>query len=356
MHGFAQASVDAPVGAVRPACLLSVVVPVFNERAVLPALHERLAAVVGPLDGPVELLFVDDGSTDGSADVLLNMAQSDPRVGVIRFSRNFGKEQAMSAGLMVARGDAVVILDADLQHPPEHIPDMVAAWRAGADLVNMKRRSRASETWAKRQAAGLFYSLINRLSETPIPPDVGDFRLLSRRAVNALNQMPERGRFMKGLLGWIGFRQVTLDYDVAERTAGVTHWNVRRLISAAMDGITAFSIKPLKFATKIGLAAAVAALVLGLYYLIRALFYGDPVPGFPTLVVIILMLGGVQLVAIGVLGEYLGRMWIESKGRPLYIVQDLWPPSQFAQPAAMPGLAPSSTRQDDAPDNMRPGP
>ncbi|MFM8509532.1 MAG: glycosyltransferase family 2 protein, partial [Betaproteobacteria bacterium] len=183
----------------KPACLLTVVIPLLNEQAVLPALHARLKAATAGLQAPVELLFIDDGSTDHSAAVLQGLAAQDPQVGVIRFSRNFGKEQAMSAGLQAARGEAVVILDADLQHPPEHIPEMVAAWRAGADIVNMKRRSRRDESWAKRRAAGSFYRLINRLSDTPIPADIGDFRLLSRRAVQALNRMPERNRFMKGL-------------------------------------------------------------------------------------------------------------------------------------------------------------
>ena len=310
-------------------CLLTVLVPLLNEREVLPILHARISAAVSGVEGPVELLFVDDGSSDGSSDVLRDIAQRDPRVAVIRFSRNFGKEQAMSAGLMAARGQAVVILDADLQHPPEHIPEMVAAWRAGADIVNMKRRSRADETWAKRQSARLFYRVINALSDIRIPADIGDFRLLSRRAVDALNQLPERGRFMKGLFAWIGFPQVTLDYDVAERAAGATKWSPRKLTRFAIEGITAFSIQPLKFATKIGMLAAGVAVLLGIWYLARALVYGDPVPGFPTLIVVILMLGGVQLMAIGVLGEYLGRMWLESKHRPLFIVQDHWPARAF---------------------------
>lgn len=311
-------------------CLLSVVIPLLNEREVLPLLHRRVRQATDGLGGPVELLFIDDGSTDGSADVLRRLAADDPRVGVIRFSRNFGKELAMSAGLQAARGQAVVILDADLQHPPELIPQMVAAWQGGVDIVNMKRRSRADEAWAKRQAAGVFYRLINRLSDIEIPADVGDFRLLSRRAVDALNAMPERNRFMKGLFAWIGFPQVTLDYDVAVRAAGHTKWNPRQLTRFAIEGITAFSIQPLKFATKGGLVAAGVAVLLGIWYLVRALAYGDPVPGFPTLIVVILMLGGVQLMAIGVLGEYLGRMWLESKHRPLYIVQDHWPARQFA--------------------------
>lgn len=316
-----------------PACLLTVVIPLLNEQEVLPALHTRLKAATASLQAPVELLFIDDGSTDHSAAVLQGLAAQDPQVGVIRFSRNFGKEQAMSAGLQAARGESVVILDADLQHPPELIAEMVAAWRAGADIVNMKRRGRRDESWAKRRAAGAFYRLINRLSDTPIPADIGDFRLLSRRAVQALNRMPERNRFMKGLFAWIGFPQVTLEYDVAERAGGATKWSPRQLTRFAMEGITAFSIQPLKFATKLGLLTALFAVGLGLFYLVRALLLGDPVPGFPTLIVVILMLGGMQLMAIGLLGEYLGRLWLESKQRPLYIVQDHWPARQFETPA-----------------------
>jgi glycosyltransferase involved in cell wall biosynthesis len=308
---------------------LSVVIPLLNEQDVLPTLHARLKVATAQLDGPVELLFVDDGSTDGSPDVLHSLAASDPAVSVIRFSRNFGKEQAMSAGLQAAQGQAVVILDADLQHPPEHIPEMVAAWQAGADVVSMKRRGRNDETWAKRRAAGAFYRLINSLSDTPIPADIGDFRLLSRRAVDALNLLPERNRFMKGLFAWIGFPQVTLEYDVAERAAGTTKWSPRQLTRFAIEGITAFSIQPLKFATKLGLLTALFAVALGVFYLVRALFWGDAVPGFPTLIVVILMLGGMQLMAIGLLGEYLGRLWLESKQRPLFIVQDYWPAQQF---------------------------
>ncbi len=305
--------------------LVTIVIPLLNEEAVLPELHRQLREATAGLGAGVELLFVDDGSTDGSPAVLSSLALRDDGISLIRFSRNFGKEQAMSAGLVAALGQAVIIMDADLQHPPRHIPQMVAAWQAGADIVNMKRRSRADEPWAKRQAAGAFYRLINSLSDTPIPADVGDFRLLSRRAVDAINRMPERNRFMKGLFAWIGFQQVSLEYDVAERAAGTTKWSPRQLVRFAVEGITAFSIQPLKFATKVGLATALLAIGLGLFYLVRALMLGDPVPGFPTLIVVILMLGGMQLMAIGLLGEYLGRLWLESKQRPLYIVQDYRP-------------------------------
>jgi glycosyltransferase involved in cell wall biosynthesis len=323
------------VPATKAACTLSVIVPLLNEQEVLPLLHQRLMAVLQGLEGGFEVVYVDDGSTDASPVLLRALAQQHPEISLIRFSRNFGKEQAMSAGLQLARGAAVIIVDADLQHPPELIPQMLQAWGNGADVVNMKRRSRADETWLKRHAAGLFYRLINSLSETPVLADVGDFRLLSRRAVDALNQLPERGRFMKGLFSWIGFAQVTLDYDVAERAAGQTKWKLRQLWRFAAEGITAFSIAPLKLASKVGLLSALIAFAMGLYFLVRTLLFGDPVAGFPTLIVAVLMLGGLQLIAIGVLGEYLGRLWLESKRRPLFLIQDYQPAAQFqARPDA----------------------
>lgn len=304
------------------ACTLSVVIPVFNEEAALPALHRRLLDAVQELHGGVEIVYVDDGSTDGSAALLGALHASCPLVSVVRLSRNFGKEQAMTAGLQFARGAAVVVMDADLQHPPEMIPAMVAAWRAGADVVNMRRRSRRDEPRLRRLAAHAFYRLLNRLSDIPIPEDVGDFRLLSRRAVEALNQFPERNRFMKGLFAWVGFRQATIEFDVAERAAGHSKWRPHQLWALAVEGITAFSIEPLKLASKVGLLSAALAFCMGVYFFFRTLMYGDPVAGFPTLVIVLLMLGGLQLLAIGVLGEYLGRLWLESKRRPIYLVQD----------------------------------
>lgn len=304
------------------ACTLSVVVPVYNEEAVLPALHRRLLDAVQDIDGGVEIVYVDDGSNDRSAQLLAELHASCPLVSVVRLSRNFGKEQAMTAGLQFARGAAVVVMDADLQHPPEVIPTMVAAWRAGADVVNMRRRSRRDEPRLRRLAAHAFYRLLNRLSDIPIPEDVGDFRLLSRRAVEALNQFPERNRFMKGLFAWVGFRQATIEFDVAERAGGHSKWRPRQLWALAVEGITAFSIEPLKLASKVGLLSAALAFCAGVYFFFRTLVYGDPVAGFPTLVIVLLMLGGLQLLAIGVLGEYLGRLWLESKRRPIFLVQD----------------------------------
>jgi glycosyltransferase involved in cell wall biosynthesis len=307
-------------------CMLSVVVPVFNEADGLVAFHRRLCTALADIEGGIEIVYVDDGSSDGSHDVLRQLRALDARVSVLRFSRNFGKEQALTAGLKTARGDAVVMIDADLQHPPEAIPQMLRAWREeGVDLVNMRRRHRAGESWARRTAAGWFYRLINRLSDVPIPADVGDFRLLSRRAVEVLNHMDERNRFMKGLFAWIGFRQATLDYDVQERHAGHTKWRFGQLWGLAVEGLVAFSTTPLRLASYAGMLSALASFGWGLYFLVKAMLLGDPVPGFPTLIVAVLFIGGLQLMAVGILGEYLGRLCVESKRRPLYVVEDYLP-------------------------------
>jgi len=304
------------------ACEVSVVVPMYNEAAALPLLHDRLQRVLGSLGMRFEIVYVDDGSTDGCESMLRQLHASSRDVSVVRFSRNFGKEAALSAGLQHARGDAVITLDADLQHPPEMIPQMLAKWRAGADVVDMRRRSRAGEPWWRRHAAGVFYGLIERLSETPIPRDVGDFRLLSRRAVDALNRLPERNRFMKGLFGWIGFESATIEFECDERVGGRSTWSVSRLLRFALAGLTAFSVAPLRLASLVGLVSAMVAFGMGAYYLVKTLMFGESVAGFPTLIVVMLMLGGLQLLAIGVLGEYVGRLSIESKQRPLFIVQD----------------------------------
>ncbi|MDR7331901.1 glycosyltransferase family 2 protein [Roseateles asaccharophilus] len=320
-------------------CLLSIVLPLFNEEAVLPMLHQRLLAAVADVAGAVEIVYVDDGSSDGSPEILKRLRAGCSMVSVLRFSRNFGKEQAITAGLQIARGAAVIVMDSDLQHPPEMIPAMLQAWRDGADVVNMRRRSRADESWLKRQAARGFYRAINRLSDMPIPEDVGDFRLFSRRAVDALNQLQERNRFMKGLFAWIGYRQVTLDFDCGERAAGYSKWRFRQLWQFAIEGITAFSVAPLKVATKVGLTCALLSFALGLSFFVRALAFGDPVPGFPTLIVVVLMLGGLQMLAIGVLGEYIGRLSLESKRRPLFLIESYEPATAY-----VPLLQPVSER------------
>lgn len=330
-----DALADLPAAARPSPCEVSIVVPVYNEAAVLPEFHRRLIAALAGIAGGVEVIYVDDGSRDATPTILQHLRASNPAIGIVRLSRNFGKEQAMSAGLRFARGDAVVVIDADLQDPPELIPSMLEAWRRGADVVSMRRRTRRGETWLKRATARAFYRVINRLSEVPIPEDVGDFRLLSRRAVEALNGFPERNRFMKGLFAWIGFPQATLDYDRAERAAGRSKWRYWRLWNFALEGITGFSTVPLKFATYAGFAAAVGAFGYALYFFVKTLWIGEPVHGFPTLIITMLFLAGLQLMALGVIGEYLGRLFLESKQRPLYLVEEHHP-SMLAVPRRAP--------------------
>jgi polyisoprenyl-phosphate glycosyltransferase len=323
--------------AVRPS--LSVVVPAYNEEAVLPEFHRRLAAVLDALAGDLdaEIVYVNDGSSDATMRLLVGIHDRDPRVAVVDLSRNFGKEIAMSAGLDHALGDAVVVIDADLQDPPELIPDMVKAWRSGSDVVLMRRATRANESWLKKATARAFYRSIGRIGEIEIPADVGDFRLLSRRAVAALLRFPERTRFMKGLYAWIGFPSAEIVYHRDGRFAGETKWNYWRLWNFALEGITSFSVVPLKFASYIGFATALVAFGYGVFVIGKTLLYGDPVRGYPTLVVLVLFGGGLQLMALGIIGEYLARMFIEVKGRPLYLVQrslpsTLPPPAPPAEP------------------------
>ena len=312
---------------------LSVVVPVHNEQAVLPALHRRLMDAVAATAGGFEVIYVDDGSTDRTPQLLERACERDVRVGFLRLSRNFGKEAAVSAGLAEARGEATVVIDGDLQDPPELIPTMLAAWRGGADVVNMRRRARAGESWLKRATAYAFYRVMNRLSEVPIPVDTGDYRLLSRRAVDAINALPERNRMMKGLFAWIGFNQATIDYDREPRAAGSSKWRYWKLWNLALEGITGFSVAPLKVATYVGFATAFSSFAFAAFMFAKTLAFGDPARGFPTLIVVVSFLGGLQLMAIGVLGEYLARLFVESKGRPLYLVDQLRRPSQAVQPS-----------------------
>ncbi len=311
---------------------LSVVVPVYNEDAVLPEFHRRLTAVLDALAVPAEIVYVNDGSSDATKVLLAALRETDTRVAFVDLSRNFGKEIAMSAGLDHAQGDAVVVIDADLQDPPELIPDMVRVWHEGFDVVLMRRRSRAQESWLKRATARAFYRTIGRMGTIDIPADVGDFRLLSRRAVAALRRFPERSRFMKGLFAWIGYPTREIEYDRDGRHAGESKWNYWRLWNFALEGITSFSVVPLKAASYVGFLTALAAFAYGVYVIGKTLLYGDPVRGYPTLIVVVLFLGGLQLMALGIIGEYLARMFIEVKQRPLYLVQQ-WLPPQRSLPA-----------------------
>ncbi|MDW8480168.1 MAG: glycosyltransferase family 2 protein [Xanthomonadales bacterium] len=305
---------------------LAVVVPVFEEAESLPAFHERLMRTLAGVEARATVLYVDDGSRDATPELLADFARRDPRVGVLRLSRNFGKEAALTAGLDHVEADAVVVIDADLQDPPELIPAMLERWRAGAEVVFGRRVARAGDGWFKRLSAHLFYRLLARLSDTPIPPDVGDFRLLDRRAHRAVVALRERNRFMKGLFAWIGFRQEALPYRREPRRGGRSKWRLGRLWSLAVDGITAFSSAPLRLAGPLGLLVASLAFGYGAVIIAKTLLYGDPVPGYPSLMVVILFLGGVQLVALGILGEYLARLYLEAKGRPIYLVERLDPP------------------------------
>ncbi|MGE5172138.1 MAG: glycosyltransferase family 2 protein [Rudaea sp.] len=304
-----------------PTYTLSIVVPVFDEEAVLPEFHRRLAAVLDALRVRAEVLYVSDGSSDNTVPLVESLRGADARVALLELSRNFGKEIAMSAGLDAARGDAVIVIDADLQDPPERIPDMVDAWRQGYDIVLMRRSDRTADAWLKRTAARAFYGAMARIGSIRIPEDVGDFRLLSRRAVEALRGFPERSRFMKGLFAWIGYPTRALEYDRAPRHAGTSKWNYWRLWNFAIEAVTSFSAVPLKVASYVGLCAALIAFVYGAYVVVKTLIFGDLVRGYPTLVTIVLLLGGLQLMALGVIGEYLARMFVEVKRRPLYLVQ-----------------------------------
>ncbi len=317
--------------AVRPApaategALLSILVPVYNEAEVLPEFHRRLCAAIARLAIPVQVLYVDDGSSDDSLAWLTRLKRRDACVAVLALSRNFGKETAMAAGLDHVRGDAVVIIDADLQDPPELIPEMVAAWQRGYDQVEMRRISRQGESAAKRWTARAFYQLIARLSNVPITADVGDFRLLSRRAVAGMRQLGERNRFMKGLYAWIGYPRTQIDYHRSPRHAGQTKWNYWRLWNFAIEGFTSFTVTPLKVGSYLGSLVALIAFFYGVVVILKTLAFGDSAAGYPSLMVVLLFLGGVQLLCLGILGEYLGRMFIETKQRPLYLVREFHP-------------------------------
>ncbi|MGV8944383.1 glycosyltransferase family 2 protein [Thermomonas sp.] len=308
---------------------LTVVIAAFNEAAVLPTLQPRIAAALDAVerDGlEARLLYVDDGSQDATWPVMNDLAARDPRIALLRLSRNFGKEIALTAGLDRVERGAAMIMDADGQDPPELLPQFIAKWREGFDDVHGTRSARDGEGIFKRASAHAFYRFIGRLSKTPIPRDTGDFRLLSPRALAALRQLRERHRFMKGLFGWIGFNQVAIPYQRAPRIAGTSKFSPWKLWNFALEGITSFSTAPLRAATYLGIATAMVAFGYGSWIILKAILWGDPVAGWPTMMSVILFLGGVQLMALGLIGEYLGRMYEESKQRPLYLV-DCWQPA-----------------------------
>lgn len=304
---------------------LAVVVPAYNESEGLRMFHGRLAAVLDTLDLDTRVVYVDDGSRDHSWALMQTLASEDGRVTALKLSRNFGKELALTAGLDYADADAVIVIDADLQDPPELIPEFVARWREGYDVVYGTRSERPGESWLKKTTAAAFYRAIGRISATPIPADTGDFRLLSRRAVEALRGLRERHRFMKGLFAWIGYRQCALVYQRDRRHAGRSKFNYWRLWNFALEGITSFSTAPLRIATYLGLATAALAFLFGVWVVVKAMLFGDPVRGYPSLMAVVLFLGGLQLLALGIIGEYLGRLFMESKQRPLYLLDAVEP-------------------------------
>ena len=304
--------------------VLSVVVPIFNEAENIGEFYQQVKDVLDRLKEPWEIVCVNDGSSDATLSHLTSLHHADGRVKVVNLSRNFGKEIALTAGIDHARGLAIIPIDADLQDPPELIAVLVAKWREGYDIVNATRRTRDGENWLKRTTAGAFYNVLGKLADIPIPHNTGDFRLLSRPAVNALKNMPERTRFMKGLFAWVGFNQTAVLYDRAPRHAGKSKWNYWSLWNFALDGITSFSTAPLKLSMYFGICIAVMAFLYALFLIGRILLLGIDVPGYASLMVVVLFMGGIQLITLGVLGEYLGRIYAETKRRPLYIVRDYY--------------------------------
>ena len=303
--------------------LISVILPCLDEEEVLAETLARLVGMAAAQAGcRFEFIFVDDGSRDRTAEILRAAAARDDRIRVLRFARNFGQQIAVSAGIEMAQGDAVVLMDADLQDPPEVVARMVALWREGFDVVYGTRSSRRADSLVKRATARLFYSTINQLSEVPIPSDTGDFRLMSRRVVDVLRQMPERHRFIRGMVSWVGFRQTSIEYERPERFAGTTKYPLRKMIRFAADGILSFSIKPLQLSIALGLVAAGMALVGIGYALFMRIFTNTWVEGWTALMIAVLFMGGVQLLCLGILGEYVGRIYSEVKRRPLYVIAE----------------------------------
>ena len=302
----------------------SVVVPAFNESDGLVGFHRRLVTAMEPL-GAWEAIYVDDGSNDTTREIVELLRRDDPRIALVALSRNFGKEIATTAGLDHAHGEAVIVIDADLQDPPEVIPELVAAWRQGFDMVCARRRARHGETVVKKLTAHVFYRLMRHTGRVRLPEDTGDFRLMSRRVVEAVCKLREHHRFMKGLFAWVGYPVTTVLYDRAPRGAGQTKWNYWNLWNFALEGITSFTVMPLKIATYLGLIVALLSVAFGVQVIVKTLLFGNPVAGYPSLLTVMLFLGGIQLMTLGVIGEYLGRIFNETKRRPLYLVERFLP-------------------------------
>jgi len=303
--------------------LVSIVVPVLNEEDALEPFVAQVIPYLARAGVDWEIVFVDDGSTDSTWSKIGALAHDDGRIRGVRFSRNFGKEAGLTAGLKAAKGDAVIPMDVDLQDPPDLLETFIGIWRKGeADTVYGKRVSRAADTWLKKQTAGMFYKLFNKIASHKIEENVGDFRLMDRKVVDAVLALDEKNRFMKGLFSWVGFRSVGVPYERPPRLVGTSKFNYWKLWNFALDGITGFSTLPLRVWTYIGLAVGAVAFFFAIWVLFKTLVWGPDTPGYPSIMVALLFLGSVQLVSLGVLGEYIGRLYVESKNRPLYIVAE----------------------------------
>lgn len=300
--------------------LVSILVPMHNESSVVDLFFDTMELALAPALADFEFICVDDGCTDDTLEKLVSIARRDARVKIVSFSRNFGKEAAMSAALDHSAGDAVIPIDADLQDPPELINDMIRAWLSGYDVVYAKRASRETDSLMKRRTAGLFYRVFNAISDTPIPENVGDYRLMSRRVVEVIRHLPEKDRFMKGLFSWPGFKTTTIEFNRQTRAEGNSKFNYWKLWNFAISGIASFSTVPIRIGTYLGLLISMASFLYATYVVVKTLVYGVDVPGYSSLIVIILFLGGVQLVVMGLMGEYIGRIYKEVKGRPIYVV------------------------------------
>ncbi|MFJ2363136.1 glycosyltransferase family 2 protein [Pseudomonas sp. NPDC087697] len=302
---------------------ISLIVPVFNEEQAIDLFYQAVRQELSIADCDVEIVFINDGSSDQTAEQAKALALADEHVLVINFSRNFGKEPALFAGLEYASGDAVIPMDVDLQDPISVIPLLIQEWKNGADVVLAKRHDRTADGYMKRQSAALFYHLLNRIAYTRIEENVGDFRLMDRKVVNVIRTLPEHRLFMKGILSWAGFNTVVVEYERAQRVAGTSKFNIWKLWNLALEGITSFSTVPLQLWTYVGSAISLFAIFYAIYMVLDKIFFGNNVPGYPSLMTAILFLGGVQLIGIGILGEYVGRIYIESKHRPRYVVKDI---------------------------------
>ena len=301
--------------------IISIIAPCYNEEETIEPFLRRIEEILTQINEPYEIVFINDGSRDNTLNVLLNAKQNFKNIRIINFSRNFGKEAALTAGLDKARGEAAIPIDVDLQDPPKLIKDLVAKWREGYEVVLAKRADRTSDSFAKRVSADLFYKLNGKISNVDIPNNVGDFRLMSKRVVEALKQLPENQRFMKGLFAWVGFKTVAIEYVREKREAGQSSFNGWKLWNFALDGITSFSTLPLRIWLYIGALVSFLSFLYGSFIILKTLIFGVDLPGYASLAVIMLFLGGIQLIGIGILGEYIGRIYSESKRRPSYIIE-----------------------------------